>query len=212
MWHHTNLLFLILCFFTEDICCDDSEEDKNDIADKHVGHGGPPIPGRDSRHELAPIPGMDPNNERTSMPEMDANNERPPIPDSLGGGNRHKNDGHRVGIIMILVITVAGVAVVLVVVTCGICILKKRHKKIETRNYQDKGTMEKHQLYFPTISPENPPPYTTKMEEEQIKSAPVELLGFSTGWYAPTMVSMPPPYTKVVDKSFHPDSTAAPGY
>ncbi|KAL3866530.1 hypothetical protein ACJMK2_043823 [Sinanodonta woodiana] len=135
----------------------------------------------------------------------------------LRGGDSHEHDDehperHGDGK-MIIVIPVVGVLVLIILVTCGICILKKyNQKKIRTRNYQEKGEIEKHQLSFPVIVSDNPPPYTPKMEEGEMKPAPMDFLGYGTGWYAPTIVSMPPPYTKVVNQSFHPDSSAPPEY
>ncbi|KAK3602749.1 hypothetical protein CHS0354_027749 [Potamilus streckersoni] len=213
MWHHTNLLFLILCFFTENICCDDHEDDIYDITDKHSDFG----PDIDTSHKRPWIPDMDANNEGPPTSNMDENDISPPIPSSLGRGNRPENDdenpqGHRNGIILIVFVSVAGVAVLLIVMACGLYILKKRHSAIENRNYHDNGTTEKQQLPFPTIFPENCPAYTSKMEEGEMKSVCMEFLRFGTSWYAPTIVSKPPPYTKVVDKTFDTNSTAAPGY
>ncbi|KAK3600117.1 hypothetical protein CHS0354_000139 [Potamilus streckersoni] len=172
MWRRINLLFLVLYFFTEDICCDDPAYDGDDNSGNDAGDEG------------------------------GESNEKDENPERRGNGK-----------ILIVVIPVVGVLVLLILVTCGMCILKKcNHKKIKTQNYQDKATMEKNQLALPTIVPDNPPPYSPKMEEGEMQPAPMEFLGYGTGWYAPAVVSMPPPYTKVVGQAFHPDSTAAPGY
>ncbi|KAK3600116.1 hypothetical protein CHS0354_000138 [Potamilus streckersoni] len=212
MWRRINLLFLVLCFFTEDICCYGSEYYDHDNTDKHAGHGGPSIPGMDSSHERPPIPGMDSSHERHPIPGMDSSppipdidpdDEMPPPPDSLGGGDKYP-DGHWDGKMLIVVMPLVGVLVLVVFVTCGICILKKcNHDKIKTQNYQDMGLMEKYQIAIttPAIYPDNPPPYSPNAQEGEMKSVPMEFLGYGTGWYAPEIVNMPPSNTKLVDQA-----------
>ncbi|KAL3866531.1 hypothetical protein ACJMK2_043824 [Sinanodonta woodiana] len=141
MWSQINLLFLVLCFFTRDICCGGSKHGAHDNSDNHA---------------------------------------------DMRGGDSHENDDEdperkRNPTTLLVVIPVVGVLVLIILVICGICILKKyNHRKIQTQNYQEKGAIEKHQLAFPPIVSDNPPPYTPKMEEGEMKPAPMDFLGYDT--------------------------------
>ncbi|KAL3878272.1 hypothetical protein ACJMK2_030637 [Sinanodonta woodiana] len=202
MWLRIHLLFIALFFFTEEICGDDFDDDANDNKDNHAGYGGESIPDIDSSHDRAQIPDIDSSHERPRIPCTDSSLKSSPIPDNLEGGDKNEIDNaNPEGKMLLMVVPVVGVIVLIVVVTCGICILKKlNHDKIKTKNYQDTGITEKYPIAFTSdvVYPDCHPPNAHAIEEGQGNSVHIDFLEFGAGLNIPEIENMPPSSTIIV--------------